>query len=197
MMHALDRSVEADGDILTVDIRAQSARAARIMVQHRIGEALSDAGLARRAPDVVWVAPLDVSDESSHRFMEQARGLLEAEDFELAIVAAQIHLEMHVATLLRRFVEADDSPLGRALVASNTEWTASQSWQRSFLEQLLGRRVSKDFPGWKRYQAHLERRNDVVHRGQAVDQTSAEESLEVVEAFWEWLNNEALRALDL
>jgi hypothetical protein len=56
----------------TVDIRAQSARAARIMVQHRIGEALSNAGLARRAPDVLWVAPLDASHESSHRFMEQA-----------------------------------------------------------------------------------------------------------------------------
>lgn len=180
---------------VTVEVPAEDAGHARATVVGVLDEIRTSEGLPREDVSVLWVAPLAPGAESSLRFLDQARELFDAGQHELAIVAAQIHLETHVSTLLRQFVEADTSRLGHALLSADTEWTFSQGWQRSLFESFLGVRPSKDFPDWKQYDAHRTRRNAVVHRGQVVDQQAARESLEVVDRFWVWLNEAALTAL--
>lgn len=41
---------------------------------------------------------------------------------------------------------------------------------------------------------HVERRNDVAHRGQRMSETDARESLGAVEGLWLWLNESAVLA---
>jgi hypothetical protein len=44
---------------------------------------------------------------------------------------------------------------------------------------------------WEDYEAHVARRNGVVHQGQAIDAKSARESVDAVLAVWLWLNRAA------
>lgn len=181
---------------ITLEIRAPSANAARITAQHLLGEVRRHAGIPVAESRIVWVAPLAPELESSHRFLEAAEELLDGEQYELAVVAAQIHIELHLSTLLRMLVAADESPVARALMASRIEWTQTQPWQRDLFEHLLSVSLPKAFPEWKGYIAHVERRNAIVHRGQVVDRESAKESLQVVSEFWRWLNEAASRSME-
>jgi hypothetical protein len=166
--------------MLTLEVRASSADAARLAARELVTRVHAAAGLLVDELQVLWVAPLDLGHESSHRFLDEARDLFDEERFELAVVAAQIHLELHLVTWLRMFAAADPSAFGAALLASRIEWTQMQPWQRDLFEQLIGRNLSKDFPEWKRYDTHVRRRNAVVHQGQTVDRESAADSIVVV-----------------
>ena len=180
---------------ITVELRATSADHARVLTQHMLGEMRRAAGLSLVQMPVLWVAPLNDHPVSSHRFLAQAKDLFESEDYDLAVVAAQIHVETHMATLLRMLVEADPSPVAEALLSSRVEWTLMQSWQRDLLDALIGRPIAKSFPGWKAYGVHVQRRNAIVHGGQVVDRRAAADSLAAAQAMWEWINAAALAAL--
>lgn len=196
LTHALADPDDADGpNVVTMELRASSADEARIRVQHLLGQVRAKAGLPVIESELLWVAPLAPGPESSVRFLEQAEELLRSERYELAVVAVHIHLELHVSTLLRMLVGSDESKVAEGLLNSRVEWTHAQAWQRDLFEHLIGRSVSKDFPGWKRYATHVERRNAIVHRGQAVDLQAARESLDVVTELWRWLNDAALEAM--
>jgi hypothetical protein len=131
---------------------------------------------------------------SSHRFLEHARTLFESEDgYDLAVVAAQIHLEIQVKILVEQATASDASRLKGALVGQRHTWAPHDRWMRAILEALFGVRVT-DYPRWGDYDAHLTRRNDVIHSGQDVDEDAARESIELVEHFWLWLNEVATGA---
>lgn len=51
------------------------------------------------------------------------------------------------------------------------------------IEVLLGVDVTQ-IAEWRRFQDHVERRNDVIHKGQTVDKQHAEESVRVVQQLW-------------
>ena len=186
----LEEGPLSSASAVTIDLPAADAVTARVTVLDVLGRVAPGIEVS-----ILWVAPLGPDLESSHRFLEQAQELFHTEQYELAVVAAQIHLETHISTLLRRFVEADSSHVGRSLAETRTEWTFAQAWQRDLFEKLLGLRLSTAFDGWKHYTNHLEVRNAVAHRGQTVDQQAARESLKVVEEFWIWINDAALTAL--
>ncbi len=176
-------------DVITFELEAVDARTARILAQHLLGKMRRAAGLKAHEAPVVWVAPMLPTGSSSHRFLDRARELLESEDgHDLAIVAAQIHLEIQVKILVERAVASDSSLLTAALVDQRHSWAPHDRWIRPILQALFGIRVT-DYPRWNDYQAHLARRNDVAHRGQEVDRAAAQESIEVVEHFWLWVNN--------
>lgn len=176
---------------VTFEFPAQDARHARLEAQHRIEKAMRAGGARPRQAAVVWVAPVSAEGVNDLRFLQQARDLLDEELWELAVVAAQIHLEMQVATLAKRATQADSaSSLGR-LVALQRRWAPHHEAVRVLIEALFNCDVTR-FPGWEQYKrTHLERRNDVVHRGQALDEDSARASVELVEAFWIWLLDSA------
>ena len=147
----------------------------------------------REAP-VIWVARLADEAESSLRYLEQAKELLDDEPFDLAVVAVQIHLEVHVRVLVEMTAEAQFSPLLDAVISGQRSWGPHERWLQPVLEALFGIKMA-DCPVWSDYKdAHLQRRNAVVHRGQEIDADSAKASIDTVSALWLWLNDAATRA---
>jgi hypothetical protein len=127
-VHAIIHSTEDLEDpegpsTITIEVSAPAADAARVRVQHLLGEVRARAGLPVEESQLLWVAPLADTHESSHRFREQADELLHSERYEMAVVAAQIHLELHIATLLQRFAERDHGAVAEGLLASRPNGT--------------------------------------------------------------------------
>ena len=194
-VHRLVMRAGEDGepDTVTFELDAANAQAARIVAQHSLGKVRAAAGLPVRESPVLWVAPLLGGSESSHRFLSHAEDLVEENAFDLAVVAAQIHLEVQVATLVRRAIAAHSSPLVHALAERQRGWPPHDRWAQPVLEALFDVRMTT-FPRWREYNAHVSRRNDVAHGGQVVDRESATDSLRVVSDLWLWLNEAARRA---
>jgi HEPN domain-containing protein len=130
------------------------------------------------------------SPRSSHRFIEMARTLVEDEaTVDLAVVAAQIHLELHVKALITSAVADDVSPLRRVLVDDDGHtWRPHHATAKALLKALFGLDPARDYPRWQDYMDHLKRRNAVSHRGQAVSMADAEASIAVIDDLWLWLN---------
>lgn len=70
------------------------------------GTALREPG-----PPVAWVAPL-VEGQDSHRCLQQAKELFDDGRYALAIISAQVHLEIQMRTLLN--LPADSQPASYA-----------------------------------------------------------------------------------
>jgi HEPN domain-containing protein len=141
---------------------------------------------AARLPDathaVVWLAPLG-DDDASSQYLEQAKELVHEERYGLAVVAAQIHFEAQLTALLRE--AAGDQPLRWIARLLKDRGIAELKREVSFatVEVLLGVDVTQ-VAEWNRFRNHVERRNDVVHKGQTVDKHHAEESIRVVQQLW-------------
>lgn len=140
---------------------------------------------AARLPDashaVVWLAPL--GDDESSQYLEQAKELFQDERYGLAVVAAQIHFEAQLTALLRE--TAGEQPLRWVARLLKDKRIAELNRDVSFatIEVLLGVDVTQ-IAEWSRFRDHIERRNDVVHKGQAVERHHAEESIRVVQQLW-------------
>jgi len=178
---------------VTFELVERDAKSARLLAQYFLSKAKRAAGLKDDWSPVVWVAVLASTTESSgHRFLDAARELVDAEHYDIAVVAAQIHLEAHVAVLARASaINAEQT--GDAVSAHEQKrrgWPPHRLQTRRLLEPLFGVEMHR-FPRWAEYLAHVSRRNDVVHHGRAVDRDSALTSLEIVQSFWLWLNEAA------
>ena len=183
-----DGSDEGEPDTITFDVTASTARDARVFAQHRLGEMRRRAGVRVRESEVVWVARLsDDPNADSLRFLSRAKRLVEGEDPEMAVVAAQTHLEVQVRILVEMTTETEPSPVLDAL-AGRLKWAPHDPWLRPILERLYGVKMD-ECHAWGAYNAHVTRRNHVVHRGQPIDDTAAKESIDAVSALWEWLND--------
>lgn len=176
-------------DTVTFELDASTVHEARIRTQHWLGEAARRNGLPVELARVIWIAPVLQSPASSRRFMEMARTLLENEDTaDLAVVAAQIHLELHVKALITNAVAGDPSPLRTVLVDDRGHtWGPHHQMAQALLRALFGLDPANDYDRWQDYRDHLKRRNDVAHRGQTVSVADAEASISVVEDLWVWL----------
>lgn len=111
---------DPDGvDTVTFELETPEAKDARLLAQHLIEKMRVAAGLARlRGPTpVVWVAPMSEGWASSQRFLSTARELLDSEHYEMAVLAAQVHLELQVGILVRQAVAAS----GSTAIAKQTE----------------------------------------------------------------------------
>lgn len=182
-------------DTVTFELDAPDARRARILAQHWLGEASRRSGLPVEQARVIWVAPVLASPRSSHRFIEMARTLVENEaTVDLAVVAAQIHLELHVKALITSAVADDVSPLRRVLVDDDGHtWGPQHPMAKALLKALFSVDPANDYPRWHEYKDHVKRRNAIGHRGQVVSMADAEASIAVVDDLWLWLNAAAGR----
>jgi hypothetical protein len=176
---------------VTFELEALSAKEARITAQHLLGLMRQAAGVpvSGQAP-VLWVVPVRSEYKSGLRFIEQARDLLEADEPDLAVVAAQIHLELQVATIVARKTASDESPVARVVLDNKRNWAPHRADARPIVDAILGIPVTS-FPRWADYMAHVGRRNAVVHEGQEIDADAAAQSIEVVRELWLWLTERA------
>jgi hypothetical protein len=189
-------SVDDEPQTVTIEFEALDGNEARIRALHMFDRAQAIARSTPRGSSVVWVAPAQDAEESSLRFLGRARELFEEDDYALAVVVAQIHLETQVATLTRLVLDDDPSPLVRVVVKNDRGWAPHDQFGRKVLEAVLAVKMT-DFPGWSDYMTHIARRNDVAHGGASVDRESAERSLQVASDLWLWLNEAAQQADNL
>jgi hypothetical protein len=183
-----ERGDEAESDTVTFDVTAPTASDARIAAQHRLGEMKRRAGLRVREAEVVWVAKLsDDPGADDLRFLRYANELLANEQPEMAVVAAQTHLEIQVRTLLRMTLEAKPSPVFEA-ISKRLRWAPDNPWLQPILEELYQVRMDR-CGAWRAYKAHAVRRNHVVHAGQHVEVIEARESIDAVSRVWTWLSD--------
>lgn len=96
---------------LKLELLASDGKEARERAKNLLYQARRAAGLPDRTATVAWVTPLSDKVSSSARFLGKAEELLNDEaEADMAVVAAQIHLETQIRILLSRAVEAGEGP---------------------------------------------------------------------------------------
>jgi hypothetical protein len=182
-----------DEPYITFVLSAQQPEEAERLAQSLAYNMRNDADSATPLP-VAWVAPLRKDDPDSHRFLEQAKELFDEERYDLAVVAAQVHLELQIRTLLERVAERGAPGWAKRLVKLRP-WAAlgRSDPAKGVVEALLGIDPS-DTPEWPEIAAHFQRRHGVVHEGQQIERGDAFRSIAAVQSFWARLADAARQA---
>jgi hypothetical protein len=168
---------------VTVEMIANDAESAEKFAQQYVAASLKPTDPKARLWPVVWAAPLSDKTENSHRFLEQAKELFASEEFDLAIVAAQIHFEIQLRLLLKRAAARADNPWATRLAKSRGAAALAHDVSKASVHLLLGIDVTES-RYWPEFEAHRERRNAVVHEGRSMGSKEAAESIKVVQALW-------------
>ena len=173
---------EMDPPSITFELEAASFDDAEEKAQGAVHRMRRAARLPDATHAVVWLAPLG-DDDASSEYLEQAKELVHEERYGLAVVAAQIHFEAQLTALLQE--AAGDQPLRWVARLLKDRRIAELKRDVSFatLEVVLGVDITQA-PEWCKFRNHVERRNDVIHKGQTVDRHHAEESIRVVQQLW-------------
>lgn len=180
---------------LKLELLASDGQEARERGENLLYQARRAAGLPDRTATIAWVTPLSDEDSSSARFLDKAEDLVEDEDeADMAVVAAQIHLETQVRLLLSRAVEANNGPEWVDVVMETRGLGNLNSKKaQALIRALLGIDVTQA-PEWEAYEAHNVLRNAIVHEGQDALQHEAEASVEMVRQLSIRLANAALKS---
>jgi hypothetical protein len=114
------------------------------------------------------------------RFLEKAEELLDDEDeADMAVVAAQIHLEVQVRALIEHAAEGDGPDWIDVLMQTRGLGNLNNKQIQELIQALLRFDVTSA-PEWKNYKRHNVRRNAIVHEGQDVEPNEAVESVETI-----------------
>ncbi len=162
---------EDDLDSLRFELRAPDGEAAEERAQNLALQGRRAVGLPDMRLPVAWVTPSGIGAKGVS-FLDEAEELFESEQFELAVVAAGIHFEVQLKSMAEIAVaDARDSVGPR------------NKGRRRWVEGLLDRQVA-EIREWPEFEAHLVRRNAIVHEGLAVGSEEARASLDAVRALW-------------
>jgi len=177
-----DNEIE-DTPYVTFELEAEHADAAERLALQLASGVLAEAGIERRSFPVVWVAPLDGAAVGGHRFLAQAKELHDSEQYDLAVVAAQIHFEVQMRLLLERAARRIDRPWAKRLLRNQRIASLSNDVSVGTVELLLQTDVRRTRK-WPEFSAHVRRRNAVVHEGRAVGSRDSRASIKAVEGLW-------------
>jgi hypothetical protein len=168
---------------LKLELQADGATEAKERAEGLLYAGRRAAGLLPDAvAEIAWVTPLSNSASSSARFLEKAEELLDDEDnLDLAVVAAQIHLEAQVRTLLEHAAEDEGPHWIDVLLKQRGLGNLNNTQTRALIVALLGFDVTSS-SRWKDYRGHAVRRNAIVHDGQDVLPEEARLSVTTVRA---------------
>jgi hypothetical protein len=160
-----------------IDVGADSPDAAARRATELYREMRRVAQLPPDAARVITVARVAGVTPVADKFTIEAEDMLEQRRYGLAVVAAQVHCEMHT----REAITAAAARRGGTLSALSPEmvrsWALMDSLGPRIFEALIGVRVSSA-ECWSDYKAHVARRNAVVHRGTAISEREAQESID-------------------
>jgi hypothetical protein len=167
---------------LKLELQADGATEAKERAEGLLYAGRRAAGLPDAVAEIAWVTPLSSSESSSVRFLEKAEELLDDEDnLDLAVVAAQIHLEVQVRTLIEHAAEDEGPPWIDVLLSQRGLGNLNNKQTQALIVALLGFDVTTS-ARWKDYRAHNVRRNAIVHEGQDVLPEEANLSVTTVRA---------------
>lgn len=170
--------IDSEGDKagLKMVVSATDAAAAAGRAENLLFWARRAAKLPTATVPVAWVMPLREGEESSDRFIDHAKDLLEGETPELASVAAHIHLEVQVRALLehaQRETEVEVTLQDRGIGNLNSPKC------RAVVRDLLGVDVTQS-TYWPEFEKSVVRRNAIVHEGEAIDEDQAKATVAMV-----------------
>ena len=183
-----------DPPSLTFELQAPDYAAAEESAQSFAYRMRRAAKLPDSVLPIVWLAPLAEGDASS-RFLDEAEDLIDAGQYGLAVVAAQIHFEVQLRALLEEAAGANPHPWSVRLLKGRGGVELKREPLLAVIELLLDVDVTQ-LPEWQRFNAHLDRRNAVVHKGQAVELNQAKDSVAVVRELWIRLSTAARSSPD-
>ena len=175
---------------ITFELEADDAQTAELLARSVADRMRRAANLEDTELPLAWVAPMEDGPSSSLRFLDEARDCLHSDLFDLAIVAAQIHFELQVRTMLRQ--AAQERNMEAWLATARNLGSLNNPQSQATVQLLLGTDV-KQLPEWAEYLAHVGRRNEVVHQGRAFAEKDAEASIVAVRRMWVELTKAARR----
>lgn len=178
---------------LKLELQAANAVDAKERASGLLHRARRAAGLPDAIPSIAWVTPLTEDNSSSARFLEKAEELLDDEDeLDMAVVAAQIHLEVQVRTLIAHAAEADGPEWVDVLMETKGLGNLNNKQVQAMIKALLGVDVV-EAPEWEAYKRHNVIRNGIVHEGQDVQQEEAAASVAAIRGLCIHLAEAAMR----
>jgi hypothetical protein len=176
---------------LKLELQASSATAAQQRAENLLVQARRAADLPDEVPSVAWVNPLTDDPASSVRFLDKAEELLEDEDEQdMAVVAAQIHLEVQIRTILSSAAEHSGPDWADVLLKTRGLGNLNNKLTQALIKALLGIDV-KQMPEWEAYKRHNVLRNAIVHEGQDAEEEESRSSVATVRAICIRLANAA------
>ena len=174
---------EADGlENLRLEIGAQDAREAEDRALGIIYKARRAANLPDAVIPVAWVTPVRDTEVGSN-FLDEAEDLIEAEQFQMAVVAADIHLKVQVKAMIETAVNRAAPAFAEVLLQHRSNTNINRPEGQAMIRRFLDADVTR-FEEWQAFRAHSGRRNAVVHEGQAIDESEATDSLAAVRMLW-------------
>jgi hypothetical protein len=133
---------------LTLELEAIDGATAQQRGESLLLRARRACGLPDEVSSVAWVTPLTNDNSSSVRFLEKAEELLDDEDeLDMAVVAAQIHLEIQVRTLIERAAEGDGPEWLGVLTNTRGLGNLNSRQTQDLIHALLGFDVTQS-PDW-------------------------------------------------
>jgi hypothetical protein len=174
---------EAGGlENLRLELNAQNAREAEDRAVGIIETARRAAKLPDAVVPVAWVTPVRDTEIGSN-FLDEAKDLIESEQFQMAVVAADIHLEVQAKAMIERAVDRMAPAFADVLL----QHRASTNINRPEGQAMIKRFLSIDLTSlkeWQAFKAHAGRRNAIVHEGLSIDEAEAAASISAVHDLW-------------
>jgi hypothetical protein len=181
-----------DGDSeLVLDVLADSGSEATAAAIAAYEQARAAAGLPLQEAEIVGLLPPMFGGEVWDRLWEEAQVLHIQGRHELAVVRAQTACEClsreALAGMLRARVGREREYLADAIVQL-CRATLNDGRTQQLIRTVTGDgwRVTSE-PWWQDYQAHLRRRNGIVHHGLSILPEDAVASLGAAESCMNWL----------
>ena len=162
----------------------ESARAQGVA----LWEEIRNAGSLSPAPAVVTgVFRFSESVDRASEFIDDAEEMFDQHRYELAIVAAQTACEVVARSAVDRLHEGPRQDRFAISPRRFRRWSLRDPAGQLLFHAATGMRIQRDFLKWGDYNAHVERRNNVVHQGAQVTRDDAKSSLDAMWAFIEFV----------
>jgi hypothetical protein len=179
-------------ETLRMEVAAESADDAEDRALNIVYAGMRAARLPDRVVPIAWVAPVGVL-RGGESYLDQANDLLDAEQFGLAIVAAEIHLESQAKTMIELAIKRLAPSMEEVFLQHRNNTKISHFAGQNMINRFIGVDV-RQLPEWESYRAHLSRRNEVAHSGMSFGEEEAADSIAIVRSIWLCLAEAARQA---
>jgi hypothetical protein len=121
--------------------------------------------------------------------LARARELHGTGDHDLAVIIAQTACEVLVADAMRPIIASHASEDLRAgVLARVTSYTLVDDPTRRLWNRLTATEIQKE-PWWEGYKSHVKRRNRIAHRGDRIDSSAAQLSIEAAQSLFDFIES--------
>lgn len=139
-----------------------------------------------RQPRVVGLFDVTGDDPLWLQHFDEAADMIEQQRYELAIMTAQIACEIEIQDAIEKAADAPEGSLARMAIDAPRSYSLTDRRAREVFKTLLGQTPTEQ-GFWAGYRDHVERRNNVVHRGARVTRPEAVASVFVAEEMVDWV----------